>query len=99
MQDYEVSALQENQNRIAMSDALMRLQQNNDFKMLFSNHLLNALPLALIKMMTGNAERDISIVSKLTSIGYVQQFMDEIVSEGAKAKVALNELMQSNNEG
>ena len=92
-------SIQEAQNRVELAEALRRLKGNADFNLLigqtyFVNHAARTVSLLASPAMQSPVNQTL-LMGDLRAISELQQFLNMIEVEGAKASDSLKELEQA----
>lgn len=91
--EYELShqARQELLEVVKVADALKRLEANPDFQLVITKSFLVDLALSKIPQLTAeNLERRNQLNLELFAIGYFENYLANIASDGVSAKLALD---------
>ena len=81
-------------NKIALADAVARLNNHPDFRLVFLNHTNKELPLQLVNEMSryklGSEEHN-DLVSQLDHVSFIQAHLTNLIDEGQIAEQDLRE--------
>lgn len=81
-------------------DAVLRLQQNPDYKLIIEDGFFKGVAEGLINSLAYTCKGDSRalVYEKLAGISFFKSFLEGIVSQGARAEEALHEDTTSNND-